>query len=53
MKSRPRFEILIDGKWQGGSFATEAEAKAAAAKLKGSAVVRAKGIQAPSAPAKK
>jgi len=28
-----RFKILVGGEWQGGSFATEAEAQAAAATL--------------------
>lgn len=30
---KPRYVILIDGKWQGGSFASEAEAKAVAQEL--------------------
>lgn len=35
MKSldRPRFKVLINGKWQGGSFLDEDAAKAAAAKV--------------------
>ncbi len=31
--SKPRWVIYVDGKWQGGSFATEDEAKAVAAKV--------------------
>jgi hypothetical protein len=31
--SKPRHVVLIDGKWQGGSFATADEAKAVGQKL--------------------
>lgn len=31
---KQRFKIMIDGKWQGGSFATEADAKMWAARLR-------------------
>jgi hypothetical protein len=47
-----RYIILLDGKWQGGSFATEAEAKAVAAKLAGTSKkwsVQSKGGVAPRA----
>lgn len=33
MSQHARFKILINGKWQGGSFGSKTEAEAAAAKL--------------------
>jgi len=51
---KKRFEVIIDGKHQGGSFETEAQAKAVGEKLQKKAyVVREKGHEQPKPEPKK